>query len=229
MLRDDPRVVLRLVGFLRPSAALAAFAHRIERVPLHDFLNLQRLIGGVEFNIVPLRANDFTNCKSELKYFEAAIVGTATLAAPTHAFRAAIADGDNGWLVPSYGWEEALRTASPRWTITARWRSARSHARARYRPRRWCRRSAPRCSGRPIRPRVSAARPRPVHRIGGGQRHGGAGAQGGGVFGRIAALRVEGAAAGVGADHQQVAGIALVAVRDTGRDHHDIAGGTATV
>ena len=111
LLRDDPRVVLRLVGFLRPSAALAAFAHRIERVPLQDFLNLQRLIGGVEFNIVPLCANDFTNCKSELKYFEAAIVGTATLAAPTHAFRAAMADGDNGWLVPSYGWEKALRTA----------------------------------------------------------------------------------------------------------------------
>ncbi len=111
LLRTDARVVLRLVGFLRPSGALAAFEHRIERAPLHDFLNLQRLIGGVEFNIVPLRANDFTNCKSELKYFEAAIVGTATLAAPTHAFRTAIADGDNGWLVPSYGWDEALRTA----------------------------------------------------------------------------------------------------------------------
>ncbi len=111
LLRADPRVVLRLVGFLRTGGALADFGDRIERVPLQDFLNLQRLIAGVEFNIVPLRANDFTNCKSELKYFEAAIVGTATLAAPTYTFRAAIRDGENGWLVPSYGWLEALRAA----------------------------------------------------------------------------------------------------------------------
>ncbi len=111
LLREDARVRLRLVGFVTPGPALAPFAGRIERVPLHDYLNLQRLIGGVEFNIVPLRANDFTNCKSELKYFEAAIVGTVTLAAPTHAYRTAIADGENGWLVPSYGWTDALETA----------------------------------------------------------------------------------------------------------------------
>jgi glycosyltransferase involved in cell wall biosynthesis len=111
LMREDPRLVLRLVGFLRPGSALSSLTDRIERVPLQDYLNLQRLIAGVEFNLVPLRANDFTNCKSELKYFEAAIVGTATLAAPTFAFRAAIRDGDNGWLVPSFGWTEALRAA----------------------------------------------------------------------------------------------------------------------
>ncbi len=111
LLRDDPRVVLRIVGFLDPSGPLAEFAARIERFPLQDYLSLQCLIAAVEFNIVPLQDNDFTNCKSELKFFEAAIVGTTTLASPTHAFRAAIRHGETGFLVPSYAWPVALRDA----------------------------------------------------------------------------------------------------------------------
>lgn len=111
LLRADPRVVLRIVGFLEPAGPLADLTDRVEVFPLQDYMNLQRLIAAVEFNLVPLQHNDFTNCKSELKYFEAAIVGTATLASPTHAFRAAIRDGETGVLVPSYGWREALRAA----------------------------------------------------------------------------------------------------------------------
>jgi glycosyltransferase involved in cell wall biosynthesis len=111
ILRRDRRIVLRLVGFMEPHAALAPFADRIETFPLQDFLNLQRLIAEVEFNLVPLQQNDFTNCKSELKYFEAAIVGTLTLASPTYAYRAAIRDGDNGWLVPAYAWRDRIDAA----------------------------------------------------------------------------------------------------------------------
>ncbi len=111
LLRDDPRVVLRIVGFLEPTGPLADLTDRIEVFPLQDYMNLQRLIAAVEFNLVPLQHNDFTNCKSELKYFEAAVAGTATLAAPTHAFRAAISDGETGFLVPSHGWREALQAA----------------------------------------------------------------------------------------------------------------------
>ena len=111
LMHDDPRIVLRLVGFVQPAGALAEFADRIEHFPLQDHLNLQRLIAGVEFNVAPLQSNDFTNCKSDLKYFEAASVGTLTLASPTHAFRAAISDGVNGWLVPAYDWHAALQAA----------------------------------------------------------------------------------------------------------------------
>lgn len=111
LMRSDRRVVLRLVGFVQPAGALAEFADRIEHFPLQDHLNLQRLIAGVEFNVAPLQWNDFTNCKSDLKYFEAASVGTLTLASPTHAFRAAIEDGSNGWLVAAHDWHAALQTA----------------------------------------------------------------------------------------------------------------------
>jgi glycosyltransferase involved in cell wall biosynthesis len=60
---------------------------------------------------VPLQSNVFSNSKSELKYFEAAIVETPTLATPTYSFRLAIEDGVNGYLVDAYDWEDRIEQA----------------------------------------------------------------------------------------------------------------------
>jgi glycosyltransferase involved in cell wall biosynthesis len=108
---QDPRVVVRIVGFLDSKQPLARHRDRVEVLPLQDFLNLQRLIGEVEVNVAPLQNNVFTNCKSELKYFEAAIAGTLTIASPTFTFRNAIRDGQNGFLSAAQEWESKLRTA----------------------------------------------------------------------------------------------------------------------
>ncbi len=104
----NPSVRLRIVGFLKLGANLARYSHRIETIPLQDFLNLQREKGFVEINIVPLQENQFTNCKSDLKWFEAAIVGTLTIASPTYAYSQAIAHGGNGWLSHAGNWEHVL-------------------------------------------------------------------------------------------------------------------------
>jgi glycosyltransferase involved in cell wall biosynthesis len=111
LLASDPRVVLRIVGFFDPDQELMRYCDRIEFHPLQDFLNLQRLIAEVEINIAPLQENTFTNCKSELKFFEAAICGTLTLATPTFAFRNSIAHEQTGLLVSSCGWDWALQEA----------------------------------------------------------------------------------------------------------------------
>jgi glycosyltransferase involved in cell wall biosynthesis len=111
LLARDPRVVLRIVGFFDFGQELRRYRDRIEVYPLQDFLNLQRLISEVEINIAPLQDNAFTNCKSELKYFEAAICGTITLATPTFAFRNSIAHGRTGFLVQSHAWDLALEEA----------------------------------------------------------------------------------------------------------------------
>jgi hypothetical protein len=108
LLARDPRLRLRVVGFLDSHPAMAPFRDRVEIVPLQDFLNLQRLVGEVEVNIAPLQDNVFTNCKSELKFFEAAAVGTLTAATPTFTFAQAIRDGENGFLAPAPRWEEAI-------------------------------------------------------------------------------------------------------------------------
>lgn len=111
ILAEDSRVVLRVVGFLDPRGPLLPFKDQIEILPLQDFVQLQRLIAEVEINIAPLQNNAFTNCKSELKYFEAAIVGTATIASPNFTFARSIQHGSTGMLANSYEWLTALRTA----------------------------------------------------------------------------------------------------------------------
>jgi len=110
LMDDDERLVLRVVGFLdNLDPALERHRARIETIPLQDFVNLQREIGRVEINLVPLQDNVFTNCKSELKWFEAAVAGAVTIASPTYTYRQAIQHGRNGWLAPAYAWEEMLR------------------------------------------------------------------------------------------------------------------------
>ena len=62
----------------------------------------------VDVNIAPLVINDFTNCKSELKFFEAAVVETTTIASPNYSFKKAITDGENGFLAKPGEWYDKL-------------------------------------------------------------------------------------------------------------------------
>src|SRR5262245_42766732 len=111
LMDEDSRIKLRAVGFLNLGDRLARHDSRIEFHPLQDPWNLQRLIGEVEINIAPLQQNVFTNCKSELKFFEAAITGTITVATPTYTFSRVIADGGTGFLAEAHEWGIKLRNA----------------------------------------------------------------------------------------------------------------------
>lgn len=107
---DDYRdVTLRIVGYLDLRGRIMTYSSRIKMTKLVDFVNLQRYIGDVDINIIPLQDNLFTNCKSELKYFEAGIVETLSLASPTWVYTESIADRENGFLVYAHEWEAALR------------------------------------------------------------------------------------------------------------------------
>ena len=101
---------LMVVGHMRFSNKMKEWIHsgRVEVLELVDYLKLQRLIAEVDVNIAPLLVNDFTNCKSELKFFEAAAVETTTIASSTYAFKKAIADGKNGFLAEPGEWYDKL-------------------------------------------------------------------------------------------------------------------------
>ncbi|MCK8784668.1 glycosyltransferase [Roseomonas sp. NAR14] len=114
LLAADPAVDLRVVGFLDSTGPLRHLASRVEIIPLQDYINLQRVIAEVEINIAPLQDNSFTNCKSELKFFEAAAVGTWTVATPTYTFRHAIRDGETGLLARADQWDDALAASVAR-------------------------------------------------------------------------------------------------------------------
>jgi glycosyltransferase involved in cell wall biosynthesis len=111
LLEARPEVDLRVVGFLERHEDLEAFGKRIELVRFQDFVALQRVIAEVEVNIAPLTHGVFNDCKSELKYFEAAAVGTWTVASASQSFVAAIDDGKTGRLARAYEWDAALGEA----------------------------------------------------------------------------------------------------------------------
>jgi glycosyltransferase involved in cell wall biosynthesis len=137
LLANDPRIELMIVGYIEAGPVLSKFGDRVKRQPFHDYVNLQRLISTVEFNLMPLQANDFTNCKSELKYFEAAVVGTMSIASPSYTYAAAIRDGENGYLAKAQEWRSVIETA-----IENKSRSTRGLTSAK--------RSSPRCNSTEI-------------------------------------------------------------------------------
>ena len=109
-LRMHPKVKLRVVGLMEFDSRASEFLGngQIEFISPVDFRKLQRLVSEVGVNIAPLVINEFTNCKSELKFFEAAIVETTTIASPTYTFKKAIKDGENGFLAQPGEWYRKL-------------------------------------------------------------------------------------------------------------------------
>jgi glycosyltransferase involved in cell wall biosynthesis len=105
LLSQKLNLKLVIAGYIEPSKALKSFKDRIIYHPFQDYINLQRLIGSVELNLIPLQINNFTNCKSELKFFEAAIVGTISLASPSYTYKTAINNGENGFISMAHEWE----------------------------------------------------------------------------------------------------------------------------
>ncbi len=111
LMRRHERLHLIVAGYIESGELGVEFSQRVKYLPFTDYVNLQKYIGSVDFNLVPLQNNFFTNCKSELKYFEAAAVGTLTIASPTSTYRQAITHGDNGFLARQHEWEDVLEEA----------------------------------------------------------------------------------------------------------------------
>ena len=111
LLEENSQLGVVVVGYIEAGARLQRFGHRVQYFPFLDFINLQRLVGSVEFNLMPLQYNEFTNCKSELKYFESAVVGTISIASPTYTYARAIRHGENGYLAQAHQWGQVIRQA----------------------------------------------------------------------------------------------------------------------
>jgi 2-polyprenyl-3-methyl-5-hydroxy-6-metoxy-1,4-benzoquinol methylase/glycosyltransferase involved in cell wall biosynthesis len=94
-----PRVRLMLVGHLDVGSEFERFRDRVERYPLLPWQELPKLFRKIDINLAPLELNNpFTEAKSALKYFEAAVMGVPTVASDVKAFRTSIRNGENGYL-----------------------------------------------------------------------------------------------------------------------------------
>lgn len=110
LLEDFPDMVLQVVGFMEFPEPMQPLIRkgRVKFASLVDFMELQRLVAQVDVNIVPLVENTFTNCKSELKFFEASVVDTVTVATPNYTYARAIEDGKTGFLCRPGQWYECI-------------------------------------------------------------------------------------------------------------------------
>ncbi len=98
----------RLVLFRRgaePCVDIAEFPalHGLEaQIEWRQMVGLMELpweLARFDVNLAPLEVgNPYCEAKSELKFFEAALVGVPTIASPTQPFRDAISDGETGYL-----------------------------------------------------------------------------------------------------------------------------------
>ncbi|TXG78207.1 glycosyltransferase [Candidatus Dojkabacteria bacterium] len=97
-----PTMRLVLAGPLDTESALNQFSNRIERLPFVPRRELFDSIASLDINLAPLEiGNPFCEAKSELKFFEAGIVGVPTVAAATDTFTRAISDGVDGLVAAS--------------------------------------------------------------------------------------------------------------------------------
>ena len=112
LLDRDASIEFVIAGHLDLPDVLQPHSDRIKRLPFMNFLELQRAMADVDVNVVPLQHNDFTHSKSELKFFEAAIVGTPTIASAAPVFEAVIDHGVNGLLVNDHDWDATFTNLS---------------------------------------------------------------------------------------------------------------------
>jgi GT2 family glycosyltransferase/2-polyprenyl-3-methyl-5-hydroxy-6-metoxy-1,4-benzoquinol methylase/glycosyltransferase involved in cell wall biosynthesis len=113
LMHERVDVQLLLGGFVRLPFPLLPFGDRVRRLPYRHWRVYPWALAHARVLLAPAAVcGDFADAKSALKFFEAGIFDVPTIATPTATFRAAINDGDTGWLAGTPDeWAERLRAA----------------------------------------------------------------------------------------------------------------------
>lgn len=106
LLEKDPDVRLVIAGMHEPSAKLVSFGDRVTFAPFTDYETYIATVAGFDLNLVPLVQDGFNDCKSAIRFLDAAVVGVPSIASNTgdfvnvieHGKTGFIADGGESWL-----------------------------------------------------------------------------------------------------------------------------------
>lgn len=136
ILETFPKVRLTIVGFLNSPKEFDAYLDQIDRL---DFLRSEsywEVLGRSDINIAPLEAGIFSDCKSEIKWLEAAILKVPSVVSDTRTYREVVRDGENGYIASSaQEWYEKLASLVKDSTLRQfMGESAYASARAAYKP-----------------------------------------------------------------------------------------------
>lgn len=136
LLRERGRTVeLTIMGYLTLPACLAPFRSLIRLLdPIWDLGIYWRVLSEMDISLAVLKQGHVADCKSEIKWLEAAMVGVPSIVSSTRTYREILEDGQTGLLVDdSDAWFDALDRLVDDPQLRRRiGTDARTHAIARY-------------------------------------------------------------------------------------------------
>ena len=101
ILQEFPNVVFVLHGTLELPTSFDVVKDRVIRVEFVPFEDYSQAISRFDINLIPLESGVFNDCKSNIKYLEASLMGVPSVASPLAEFRFVIRDGVTGFLADS--------------------------------------------------------------------------------------------------------------------------------
>jgi len=109
-LQTYPDVVFKVIGQLKLDDRFEKYGERVVRFGLRRWQDLPHIYTTVDISIAPLEPNNpYTDAKSCIKYLEASLCATPTIASSRTDFRRVIEDGVNGFLADTPdAWKQAL-------------------------------------------------------------------------------------------------------------------------
>jgi glycosyltransferase involved in cell wall biosynthesis len=110
LLQKYPQVRMMAVGHVEIPAEVRDLGSQVEAVPPVPWYHVPMCYAMVDINLAPLELNNmFTESKSELKYFEPALLEIPTAASDIAPFRVGIKHGETGFLCANdEEWFQAL-------------------------------------------------------------------------------------------------------------------------
>jgi glycosyltransferase involved in cell wall biosynthesis/tetratricopeptide (TPR) repeat protein len=111
ILAEFPRAKLVIVGYLVLPPGLARFAEQIMLMPpVWEIDAYWRVLAGMQINLAVLKPGPVADCKSEIKWLEAAMLGIPSVVTPTQAYRDVVVDGETGLFATTpEEWYQAIR------------------------------------------------------------------------------------------------------------------------
>lgn len=110
VLQEQPQVDLVILGYLTLPPGFAPFKARITRIdPIWDITLYWQVMATADINIAVLKPGLIADCKSEIKWLEAALVGIPSIVTPTETYRGVIEEGRTGlFAIDPEQWHAAL-------------------------------------------------------------------------------------------------------------------------
>jgi glycosyltransferase involved in cell wall biosynthesis len=101
LLESYTDVRLTVVGFLNLPKEFKVYADRIDRIAPLSTRSYWEFLKNADMNIAPLRPGVFSDCKSEIKWLEAAVMKVPSVVSDSRTYREVLRDGENVYIASS--------------------------------------------------------------------------------------------------------------------------------